>query len=167
LKPVTAVAEQVETFFRRIQGTRMRDIPILNAALSVAAVDFRRYQAHWLGALVTPWTINLMLLPATTTGKPPIATGTTRTVAFPAGDFEFIAGHEPGIGAYEACSLYSPVTEFADQATAVATARSAIGLLLDSRLADLEDISVETPSTSPRGVTRRELLRGRLQSHTA
>ena len=33
---------------------RMHDVPILNPALNVEAVDFQRWQRHWLGVLVTP-----------------------------------------------------------------------------------------------------------------
>lgn len=156
------IADRVESVYRGIHQTRMRDIPILNAALSVQAVGFRRHEDHWLGALVTPWSINLLRLPILSPGLSTPPTGSVRTLGFPAGEFEFIAGYEPGIGAYESCSLYSPVNEFADQAAAVATAFAAIDLLFDERVEALDE-AVTDPARQPRGITRRALLRGRLQ----
>ncbi len=77
------------------------------------------------GILLTPWFMNLVLLPLSRVDAvPPADTrhihliGSTR--------FEFIASHEPAIGAFDACSLFSPVFEFADQAAAVATARAVL-----------------------------------------
>ena len=145
----------------------MRGLPILNPELSVEAVGFRAWNDHWLGALVTPWTINLMLLPAHPTAGSPEATGSTRTLAFPAGEFEFLAGYEPDIGPYEARSLFSPVTEFEDQAAAVATAHAALAFLFNENLANLDEATMEAAATPPRAISRRELLRGRLRGGTA
>ncbi len=44
-------AEAVEEAFFRIQREQMADVPILNPALSVEAVDFQRWQGHWLGSV--------------------------------------------------------------------------------------------------------------------
>ena len=47
----------------RIQRERMADIPLLNPALEVQAVGFSVWEAYCLGVLITPWFMNLMLLP--------------------------------------------------------------------------------------------------------
>ena len=47
-------ADAVEQAFFRIQSDQMADVPILNPALNVEAVDFQRWQGHWLGIVVTP-----------------------------------------------------------------------------------------------------------------
>ena len=39
-------ADAVEEAFFRIQREQMADVPILNPALSVKAVDFQRWQGH-------------------------------------------------------------------------------------------------------------------------
>ena len=54
---------RLETTFGAIRRDRMQDVPILNPALQVEAIGMRAWQGHWLGALVTPWFINLVLLP--------------------------------------------------------------------------------------------------------
>ena len=43
--------------------------------------------------------------------------------------FDFIAGHEAVFGSYEACSLFSPMFEFADPAVAAATALAVLAAL--------------------------------------
>jgi [NiFe] hydrogenase assembly HybE family chaperone len=59
----TSPADAVEEAFFRIQREQMADVPILNPALSVEAVDFQRWQGHWLGIVVTPWCMSLLLVP--------------------------------------------------------------------------------------------------------
>ncbi|MCU7925204.1 MAG: [NiFe]-hydrogenase assembly chaperone HybE [Candidatus Thiodiazotropha sp. (ex Dulcina madagascariensis)] len=54
----------------------------------------------------------------------------------PAGPYEFILGEEAGIGRYQMCSLFSPVFEFADQATAVATAEAVMHALMSEENRD-------------------------------
>jgi hypothetical protein len=61
--PSDTPADAVEQAFFRIQREQMADVPILNPALSVEAVDFQRWQGHWLGVVVTPWCMSLLLVP--------------------------------------------------------------------------------------------------------
>lgn len=160
----TFIEERIEAVFGKIGETRMRGLPILNPTLSVEAVGFRVWNGEWLGALVTPWSINLMLLPASPAPGLPEPTGTMRSRGFPSGEFEFLCAYEKDIGPYEICSLFSPVTEFEDQPTAVATARAALAFLFNKSLAGLEESSIGAATAPPRGISRRELLRGRLRS---
>lgn len=122
--------EAVETAFFRIQQTSMADVPILNPALSVQAIDFQRWQAHWLGMVVTPWCMSLLLLPGTAENWVSVGENKRRFLKFPAGDFAFLGGHEDELGEYQSCSLFSPMNNFASQFDATQTARAAlIGLL--------------------------------------
>lgn len=109
----------------------MAGIPILNAALPVKAVGGRSWNGYWLCVLITPWFMNLMALPDKA-GDEPVATGTKRMFAFPAGSFEFIAGGEAAIGPFWMCSLFSPVLEFSDQEGAEATAVAALEAIFES-----------------------------------
>lgn len=129
-------APAVESAYRRVAETRMSDVPILNPALRVEALDFALWEDQWLGVLVTPWCINLMLLPGAAEAWPRLHEGDKRTVSVPAGAFEFIAGFMEDLGEYHSCSLFSPVFEFADHATARLTARAARKALFS-----LEDVA--------------------------
>lgn len=118
-----ALTGRLERIFRDIQTTRMADVPVLNSALRVEAVSFSAWGDDWLGILVTPWFMNLMLLPRT--AWPELPTGQTIVHAFPSGEYPFIVGAEPALGRHQFCSLFSPMFEFPDQASARATAQAA------------------------------------------
>ena len=123
---------QVAAAFRVVHETRMHDVPILNPAISVEAVGFAPWDAHWLGCLVTPWFMNLMLLPREAERWVRLRPGEKHTYVFPAGAFEFVAGREEAIGEYQVCSLFSPMFEFGDHATARQTAEACLRALFDS-----------------------------------
>jgi [NiFe] hydrogenase assembly HybE family chaperone len=123
--------ETLESTFRHIAQHRMAGVPILNPALSVEALGFRPWDEHWLGVLITPWFMNLWLMPRVMARWQPIAVGATRHYVFPAGVFEFIGGFESTIGDYQACSLFSPMFEFGDHAGARGTAAAALAALFD------------------------------------
>ena len=151
-----AAAGLLESAFGTILAERMQDVPILNPALAVEAVGLREWQGHWLGALVTPWFINLVVLPGSA-GWRAVPDRDSVWYAFPSGRFEFIAGSEPGLGPYHACSLFSPVQEFGDHETARETARVALESLFDPAL--LGEAPAREQPDGPQ-LSRRDFLRG-------
>ncbi|PPD38647.1 MAG: rubredoxin [Methylobacter sp.] len=136
----------LETAFNDILDTRMGGLPIVNTALSVQAIGFDRFNGDWLGVLLTPWCMNLLLLPGSDSTWCGQASGTSIERHFPYGTFEFTLGSEMPLGMYAQCSLFSPMFQFADQAAALATAQAALQGLL--------------AASAARGVSRRDLLRG-------
>lgn len=128
-------AEAVEEAFFRIQREQMADVPILNSALSVAAVDFQRWQGHWLGIVVTPWCMSMLLVPGSSENWVSTRDNQRRFVKFPAGDFAFLGSAEAELGEYQSCPLFSPMGQFASQSEATMTARaSLIALLTDPQV---------------------------------
>ncbi|WFP62882.1 [NiFe]-hydrogenase assembly chaperone HybE [Mesorhizobium sp. WSM4904] len=118
----------------------MEGIPILNPTLSVRALGVRMWQGEWLAVLITPWFMNLVLLPAAgVEARCRLRPGTKEQVAFPAGRFEFIHAYEEELGAYLTCSLFSPVLEFADQESAEETARQVLAELFNGETDGDED----------------------------
>jgi len=139
--------EMLEAAYRKIQQTKMSDVPLLNPALKVKAVDFQPFEGGLLGALVTPWGINAVYFPPPGTTPAPWQ---GRMRALPAGVATFLPQELEGIGEVELLSLFSPALEFVDQAAAVATARTALELLrAPPEPAD---------SDAPKNPTRRDLL---------
>jgi [NiFe] hydrogenase assembly HybE family chaperone len=139
-------AEAVEQTFFRIQQQTMADMPILNPALQVSAVDFQRWQGHWLGIVVTPWCMSLLLLPGSTDNWVPTGQNQRRFVKFAAGDFAFLGGVEAELGEYQSCPLFSPMDRFASQSDAIMTARAALlGLLAPPTSA----LPIEAAKTNP------------------
>jgi [NiFe] hydrogenase assembly HybE family chaperone len=122
---------RLEAAYRTIHSERMQGVPMLNPALGVAAVGFAEWDGRWLGVMVTPWFMNLMLVPRDPVAWTPLRIGAKRKYALPAGEYEFIGGNDPEIGEYQMCSLFSPMFDFADMETATLTAKLALEALLD------------------------------------
>lgn len=125
----SAVRSSVESTFARIAATRMAGLPICHPGLSVDALDFRDWDGNWLGVLITPWSLSLMLLPGASAAVRVLRPGQTQLWRFPSGSYEFIGHRDDTLGNYQLCSLYSPMFEFADQAEARHVARLALAAL--------------------------------------
>jgi [NiFe] hydrogenase assembly HybE family chaperone len=144
--------------FESIHHTRMADMPLSNDVLEVEAVEFAPWGDHWLGVLVTPWCMNLVLMPRIADRWYAARPGDTVSYTFPAGVFGFIAAHEPRLGDYHACSLFSPMFEFADQETARVAASAARAALLDPGANEPASASDESPQLGA-PMTKRDFLR--------
>lgn len=163
--PCPNPAECLERAFRSIHDERMLGLPLLNPALAVEAVGFGPWESHWLGVLITPWFMNLVLMPREPEGWRAAASGDAVTYAFPAGAFEFIAGRDDAVGDYQACSLFSPMFEFQDQDSARLTATAALQALFDETLGPRDagrDAGDQPPAESAAPMSKREFLRGGL-----
>ena len=125
-------ADAVEQAFFRIQREQMADVPILNPALNVEAVDFQRWQGHWLGIVVTPWCMSMLLVPGTADNWVSTGDNQRRFVKFPAGNFAFLGSAETELGEYQSCPLFSPMGKFSSQSEATMTARASLIALLTS-----------------------------------
>lgn len=128
----------------RIAAERMADMPMLNPAVRVAAVGFERHDNEWRGVLVTPWGINLLLLPATEQWNAPQAHQRAFR-AYPSGTFAFLANREEGLGDYLACPLVHDMQHYADHETAVLTAQACL-VALDTAPASAEADAPESPA---------------------
>ncbi len=90
---------------------RMDGLTFVNPAIEVEAVGFAPWESHWLGVMVTPWCINLMLLPRDASAWTSLPQGQKLSYRFPAGDYDFISSRDETVGEYQMCSLISPVLE--------------------------------------------------------
>ena len=147
---------RVEAAFSHIARTRMADVPVCNPALHVETVGFQRWQDEWLGILVTPWALNLMLLPGGGGVFRALWPGDSQWWQFPSGAYEFLGNREPGLGPYQVCSLFSPVFEFATQDAARDTAHAALAALF---AATAPAGTVDSASPEAAGLSRRAFLR--------
>ncbi len=136
----SAAGAQLQAVFEKIYRQRMSDMPVINPKLEVAAIGFSPWRDAYLGILVTPWFMNLMLLPQQVGQWDDLPELSEQSQAFPSGQYRFITGYEPAIGKYQMCSLFSPMFEFADQAAAVETAEVALCELLNEAHAETADI---------------------------
>jgi [NiFe] hydrogenase assembly HybE family chaperone len=123
----------------RAVAIRMQGLDFVNPALEVEAVGFAPWEDHWLGVMLTPWFMNLTLLPRELGKWQPLPLGDKRSYRFPAGSYDFIGATDAAVGEYQSCSLFSPVLEFPDQATARLVAQLAREALFDARNAETSE----------------------------
>ncbi|WP_208246159.1 [NiFe]-hydrogenase assembly chaperone HybE (plasmid) [Rhizobium sp. T1470] len=164
--------------FRRIETTAMADVPILNRKLSVQCVGMSAFGQECVCVLITPWFINLVLIPMAL--SVPMRTGAKTRIALPGGIFEFIQSHHDELGAYRMCSLLSPVFEFDTQEDAVTVAQAILtevlapqveakaedaemlaiweGRLPEPEAVEPEDTTVEKLDDEPKVLTRRAMF---------
>ena len=139
---------------------------LVNPNLEVEAVGFAPWQGHWLGVVVTPWFMNVVLLPRTQSRWQSLRPGDKRKLSFPAGIYEFIAASDPGVGEYQSCSLFSPMQQFESHEAARLVAQLARQALLDPAnaepAADPADARpVAAPADEAQAISKRDFLRGR------
>ena len=145
----------IEAMYRRVWETSMHDMPFVNNALAVEAVGFTRHEGDWVGAVITPWSINLFLLPGGGSLWVDAASGDRVKVAFPVGTLEFIADYDPGgdIPAYQYCTLFAPVSQFTVHEAAVGAAEAALEALFTAAPSPEDEAPLamqnSVPNTSP------------------
>lgn len=150
---------------RQIADERIRGLPIFNDCLQVEAVGFRPVDGRLLGVLISPWFLNLVLLPGREDDWSDAEVGSACTWEFPAGQYEFHAAELPGVGLHYTAALFSTVSDFPDQDTARAVAEGIMVRLLSNDLARAPetvrrgggDVLFDR-SMSRRGLLRRVLL---------
>jgi len=183
-----AWASRLEAKFSQILIERMVDVPVINERLHVESAGFQEWNGHVLGVLVTPWFMNLLLLPGIEDDWSELKVGFKRSFAFEAGSFEFIMGEEQEIGKFMSCSMFSPMFEFESHDAAMVTANAIVEELFDQKnresftpqslgedkpevdespslasevLEGVEAAGEITRNRMDKPVTRRDLLRGR------
>lgn len=134
----------------------MAGLPMLNPALRVRAVDFQPWRGHWLGMLVTPWSMALMLVPGTAHIWQSIPDNRRLPIKFPAGEFNFLGGFEADLGEYHTCPLIAAMNQFQDQQTAVSTAEMSLAAILEP-----PPVSASPDPGQPSASRRRFLALGR------
>ncbi len=157
----------LEAHYRRVWATRMHDLPFVNAVLTVEAVGFRRFEGDWLGVVITPWFLNLVLVSGGGQLWGDIPAGERRYLNLPCGTMQFIADDDPDIGPYQYCPLIAPVSNLPDMATARYVAADAIKTVFgtppdampapveNDRPTSAEASPSERPDVSRRGFFRR------------
>jgi len=137
--------------------------PPVNASLACRAVGFARYRGDWLGVLITPWFVDLYLLPGGGELWGDIPSGQRRYVELPRGTVPFTAADDPRIGAYQFSPLISPVSALSDMAAAVKLANEVLLGIFGKAVRPLAETHVPEGSREtagkPEGTSRRGFLR--------
>lgn len=123
-------AHNFERVFERIHRERMAPLPICRHDIVVRALGFAPFAGHWLGALVTPWSVLVILAAGNRQTWPNVEVGKIMPVTLPGGAFHFLGMNEPELGRFLACSLMSPIERLYRQKEVEAFALNALRFMM-------------------------------------
>jgi [NiFe] hydrogenase assembly HybE family chaperone len=132
----------------RRAALKVKALPVYNPTLAVEAVGFRLHEGRHVGVIVTPWFMNLVVLPSADDLATWAEGGEVRLV-FPSGSYDFTVSRLNDVGLIGACSLFSTMSEFTDHEAAQVAATSITEALFQP----------EAPAPAPT-VSRRQLFGG-------
>ena len=115
--------------FEEVLQRRMKGLPIVSPHLAVRVLPFKCTGCHWIGAVVTPWSVQAVFACGDRTHWKSLPAGVTVDLKLAGGDFTFLCVKDSILGQYLMCSLKSPVHDFADQAAADAFAKTCLDLM--------------------------------------
>ena len=130
MKDPASIATIVEQTFTRIHLENMQGIPILNSRIQVQSIGFQEYQARIIGIIITPWLMNVILLPNDNEDWSNFTLGHKVSHTFPAKTYRFLVNEIEGIGFCQTHSMYSPMHDFSSHQQAVKVAQEFIDFLM-------------------------------------
>ncbi len=168
--------EHLKEYYQSIYKNKMSDIPIINKDLEVEVVGFVDWDknnktASEVGILITPWFMNIVLLPKDVVHQE-VRLGESVNILLPDGEYSFLTQSDESFGIYLTCSLFSPMFEFKTQEQAVETAQAVMAQLLQTdefkktkklETAELDRIKNDKITNDP--ISRRHFLRGDSNAH--
>ncbi len=128
------ISDTLEQSFKRIHKENMQGIPILNPAIDVQALGFQEWQGRVLGVIITPWLMNLVLLPAEGEDWSQMELGHKQPHEFPSRSYKFMINDIEGIGPCQTYSMCSPMRDFSTHQQAVQVAQDFLdGLMVETK----------------------------------
>jgi len=137
--------------YRRV-ALSMKGLPIYNPTIAVEAVGFVNRGGREVGVMITPWFMNVTVLPSSADRDVWVA-GASLRLSFPSGDYDFVVSELPDVGLVASCSLFSLMSDFVDHEAAHLAAEAAARALHEP------DEKSQSVSDAPR-LSRRTLLSG-------
>ncbi|WP_455218657.1 [NiFe]-hydrogenase assembly chaperone HybE [Kaarinaea lacus] len=116
--------------FQQIGDERVSGLPIYNDALNVEAVDFQTCEGGLIGVLVTPWFMNIMLLPEYTSPYQSQELGEKVKYQLESGEQEFVIGEDEEVGRYLFRTVTSATHCYKKQIAAINNGKKALKALL-------------------------------------
>ena len=134
----------------------MKGLPFVNERLSVEAIGFRELDDHLFGVLLSPWFMNMVVLPGNDEWSG-FSQGDRVTVTLPSDDYEFTVSRDEALpGEILSAVLFTTVADFPDQETAREVALDILTRLFEPREPDPDDAE----AAEPKPMSRRSLLSG-------
>ncbi len=139
MQDLQTISQTLEHTFTGILNEQMQGIPILNSAIKVQTLGFQVYQGRVLGIIITPWLMNVVLLPKADEDWSNMELGHKQPQQFPSRTYKFMVNDIDGIGPCQTHSLYSPMRDFASHEQAVNAAQDFLDKLMVEKKLSEED----------------------------
>lgn len=150
--------------FLQIDRERMQGLPFYNEQLHVEAIGFQEIEAGYIGVLITPWFINIILL-FKQQPEVKVVVGHKCRHALPSGEQDFMIGEDEELGRYDFISLASPVGQFKTQQQAQEFALNKLHVYLSPPAeTHLDEHPLVFVDRTNRGISRRDFLSGHAQT---
>lgn len=152
--------ERMASAYRTVAPS-MEGLAVFNPRLTVEAVGFREWdRGRWLGVMITPWFMNLVLLPGPGDDWAAREPGARQSWTLPDGDYDFTLAGTGEVPVHQSCALFTTVTGFPDMESARAVAHQVLVALFTPPPADAPAAERPPQETGvQRALTRRDLLR--------
>ncbi|CQH16302.1 hydrogenase-2 assembly chaperone [Yersinia enterocolitica] len=102
-------AALLEQVFGQVAADEMRGLPFYRDHIPLRACGFQLFEQQWIGALLTPWMLSLVVLPGPQQSWQRRAVGERLMLALPCGTIGFTVSEIAGCGQYLSRSLMSPL----------------------------------------------------------
>lgn len=145
-------ATTLEAHFNRVADEQMAALPFYQPHIPVKACGFQLFEGQWVGAMLTPWMLELVVMPGPDQQWPRRQIGSRLALTFPAGDMAFRVSELTPELHYVACSLMSPLNPQLRAEEAITVAENSVRLAL----------SLPVRRDAPVNLSRRALLRGKV-----
>ncbi|NPD00002.1 hydrogenase-2 assembly chaperone [Brenneria sp. hezel4-2-4] len=149
-------ATWLEPMFTRIAREKMQMLPFFRPGIPVKACGFTLFEQQWVGCLLTPWMISLLVLPGPRQVWPLRTPADRLALALPCGNVTFVVGEMAG-KQYLSCSLMSPLEHGISGEQAILLAEQSAKMALSLPVKDAD---------APLNISRRALFsRNRSENH--
>lgn len=106
---LSSPATQLEAAFQAIAENDMQHLPFFQPQIPVRACGFQLFEQQWIGCMLTPWMLSLLVLPGPNQVWQLRVVGEQLGLILPCGNIRFTVGEIDGCGQYLASSLMSPL----------------------------------------------------------
>lgn len=127
--------------YQQIGAGEMRDLPFYRSAIQVSAL-MRPFDSQWLGCVLTPWMLSVVILPGPDQVWPARKIGERLALQLPRGDMTFMVGELPQSGQLLSCSLMSPLDPHLEAEQAEQLMRDTLTMLLSLPVAETHEVDL-------------------------
>lgn len=146
---------QLEACFQQVADKEMKGLPFYRNNMPIKACGFTLFEKQWIGALLTPWMLELVIIAGPEQEWPRRKIGERIALTLPCGEVKFTVGELAEGWQYLACSLMSPLDPHLSGENALILAENSAKMALS--------LPIQTQSTPEIDLSRRSLLRGQLR----